>query len=101
MSTMTITAPASPGATRTEPYAPERPSWTQTLERAALRARMTLATIVAWLRARVETIRSDDRGLEVAEYVLLGALVIVAASAIGGAIVIWLQNHANTITNTP
>ncbi len=101
MSTMTITAPATPVATHAETYSPARPSWVQALDRAAVRARMTLATVVAWLRSRLETIRSDDRGLEVAEYVLLGAVIIVAAGAIATGIAAWLQSHANKITTTP
>lgn len=50
---------------------------------------------------RLESTQADERGLTTAEYVVLGAFVVVAAAVIGTALYSFLQSRAGIITNTP
>jgi Flp pilus assembly pilin Flp len=54
-----------------------------------------------WMAARLSDARSDERGLTTVEYVALGALVIVAAGAVGATIVTFIQARGAQITSTP
>jgi hypothetical protein len=78
------------------------PSWVERLsqrcQRAAVAARTAVAAVIAWARSRVELARSDQRGLETAEIVLLGSIILVAVAAIGAAVVTWLNGKLGDIT---
>jgi Flp pilus assembly pilin Flp len=54
-----------------------------------------------WMSVRLSELRSDERGLTTVEYVALGALVIVAAGAVGATIVTFIQARGAQITSTP
>lgn len=79
------------------------PSWVDRLaergQRAAVAARTAVAVVIAWARSRVEQARSDQRGMETAEIVLIGSIILVAVAAIGAAIVAWLNGKLSDITN--
>jgi hypothetical protein len=66
--------------------------------RSAVAARVTVAAVICWARSRVEAARADERGLETAEIVLIGSIVLVAVAAIGTALVAWLNGKLGKIT---
>lgn len=81
---------------------PTEASWAHRVadrcRRWAVTARTAVTAVVCWARSRVEAARADERGLETAEIVLIGSIVLVAVAAIATAIVAWLNSKSSTIT---
>lgn len=69
--------------------------------RASASARMALASLVGWVRIHREMALADERGLTAAEYVVLGAVVVVAAGAVGTLIAAFLRAKTGQIIGTP
>ena len=74
-------------------------SGAERLRRAAVALRCALGAFVAWARSRVEADRGDERGLTMAEIVVIGAILLVAVAAIATVLVGWLNKKVGDITN--
>ena len=79
-----------------------------TLARRQLRVRHSLilvwtavATVQTLLATRMARARGDERGLTTAEYVGLGALVVVAAGVVGTLVAAFVNAKAGQIVGTP
>lgn len=82
--------------------APAGTSWADRVadrcRRSAVSVRTAVAVVISWARSRAEAARADERGLETAEIVLIGSIVLVAVGVIAAALVTWLQGKTSTIT---
>jgi hypothetical protein len=70
------------------------------LDHLAVAATNRFQSTKAWLRGRLEAVHSDERGLTTAEYVALGAVVVVAAGAVGAVIANFIASRGAQITGT-
>lgn len=60
-----------------------------------------LRSITEWASARRRMAMADERGLTALEYVALGAVVVVAAGAVGALVAAFLHAKAGQIIGTP
>jgi hypothetical protein len=68
---------------------------------AGLRAAVRVRTTISAVRARLAATLADEAGLTTAEYVALGAVVVVAAGGVGALIAAFLNAKAGQIIGTP
>ncbi len=67
----------------------------------SLRAATYITALIVFAKARYDMAVADEAGLTAAEYVVLGAAVVVAVGAVGALIAGFLKAKAGQIISTP
>jgi uncharacterized protein (UPF0303 family) len=81
----------------TRPFITLRQFYTAT----TLRAATYITALIVFAKARYDMAVADEAGLTAAEYVVLGAGVVVAVGAVGALIAGFLKAKAGQIIATP